>query len=656
MATLLWSVFRRVAPLIFPAQDAKETFKIAKRKWNLTIGRLSVYSINWHLPDPQPYVHAPLARSRNIRLLRVTCSSQGPPKQFISEMIEVLVDRPQVPYLAISYTWGEPSYVATIPCGATEEISVTQSVLNIMTTLLEEGETLPLWIDAICINQQDSTEKSHQVRLMKEVYESALQVVICLGEQTAESDMAMDLVYPLQTALADVLRDNAPNVADSIRKKCEPKYSAQHWTALGHLLRRQWFSRVWVVQEAAVGANPLFVCGNRAIDWDTLAYVCLKFFGHSVEVLVRLDDKEPNGNPAPPEGLVNMGIMHEARCVYQENEPETFQEALMGLYHFNASDLRDKVFALLGLAVDTDDPALFPDYESTTEEVYQRTASHLFIRDNSCMILHKAGIGFPRALSSLPSWVPDWSSGGNTCTFGSMERTAKYRAARSSVSNIRAGRDKNHLLIEGISVDVISRIGSIRTEAPFGGTSADVLRYNAETLDWVNEAEQLLNSLVDTMGPLYVTGETRDEAFWRTLIANTSSNPQHLPVPSSYREYYNSWRTVFSFLRDPEGPQEFPSQIQLEQASQFNSTCTNATGRRRFFMTQNGYVGLTSPGTQAGDVVCIFFGGVAPFIIRENAATRDEPGTWILVGEAYVHGLMQGEGMDKAEAGHFMLI
>jgi hypothetical protein len=78
------------------------------------------------------------------------------------------------------------------------------------------------------------------------------------------------------------------------------------------------------------------------------------------------------------------------------------------MYSYDATDPRDKVFALLGIATDTEDVILNPDYEVSVEEVYTRTAQYLLQRDESIIILHKAGVGNPRKYKDLPSWVPQW--------------------------------------------------------------------------------------------------------------------------------------------------------------------------------------------------------------------------------------------------------
>ena len=61
------------------------------------------------------------------------------------------------------------------------------------------------------------------------------------------------------------------------------------------------------------------------------------------------------------------------------------------------------------------------------------------------------------------------------------------------------------------------------------------------------------------------------------------------------------------------------------------------------FRTQTGYVGLSSHKVEDGDCVALFQGGSMPFVVREKGAG------WIIVGDAYVHGIMNGEAFDQSK-------
>ncbi|PVH80370.1 hypothetical protein DL98DRAFT_588477 [Cadophora sp. DSE1049] len=113
-------------------------------------------------------------------------------------------------------------------------------------------------------------------------------------------------------------------------------------------------------------------------------------------------------------GLVTMGMAWGVRCVRELAAPPAIYSLSLASLLVNcsvfleASDGRDKLFALLGMADDAEESNFQPDYEATTPEVYVKFAAGLLTRDHSSnMILHCAGIGFDRNIESLPSWVPD---------------------------------------------------------------------------------------------------------------------------------------------------------------------------------------------------------------------------------------------------------
>src|SRR5205809_985995 len=99
------------------------------------------------------------------------------------------------------------------------------------------------------INQQNLTEKNHQVRLMRIIYQNALQVVISLGKPTDDSALAMDFIETLRTAVRDLRQKKLLISEKAVLKRAGRPFRDPAWTALGKLFDRLWFTRIWVVQE-----------------------------------------------------------------------------------------------------------------------------------------------------------------------------------------------------------------------------------------------------------------------------------------------------------------------------------------------------------------------------------------------------------------------
>ena len=96
-------------------------------------------------------------------------------------------------YTALSYVWGNPS--DRVPFLLDDhQVLITRNVALALQSLQQDHEPFVLWIDAICINQNDLNEKSEQLLQVKGIYESASLVIVWLGPATTVTDLAMDML------------------------------------------------------------------------------------------------------------------------------------------------------------------------------------------------------------------------------------------------------------------------------------------------------------------------------------------------------------------------------------------------------------------------------------------------------------------------------
>ena len=384
-------------------------------------------------------------------------------------------------------------------------------------------------------------------------------------------------------------------------------------------------------------------------------------------MLFRIYEDDWNRIRDRPEGVLNVGVIHEARCVKQGNEPEMLQEALLGLHHFNATDPRDKVFAILGLVVDAEDEELQPDYDASVRDVHINTARHLFLRDSSILILHKAGIGSSGTLKDLPSWVPDWT-GPNEMCFGGTVRTSGYRAGLDISARVRPGPTKETLLLQGMAIDQIKDVGTTRPRAPSGGDDKVNVEFIQKASNWLLEVESVASKIPGQtnrarwpQAPYPPSSSTREsqtlyEAFWRTLIANACLGSPGSgficgPVLSEVGGYYQSYcKIALGLGRSIYDGQTISNATSVTQSNLFSRAHTSATEGRKFFVTQRGFMGLGNQAAEVGDLVVVLAGGVTPFVLR-----RDGVDLYRLVGEAYVHGLMEGKYLKAGWTEDFVL-
>ena len=208
-----------------------------------------------------------------------------------------------------------------------------------------EQETLILWVDCICINQDDENEKSIQVSRMADIYEHADGVWIWLGKESEDSCVGMDFVG----RIPELEREDMFSVKGS---------SAQQWSAFIALMRREWFRRRWVVQELAFAKEAYLLCGDSTVDWFD--------YCSAVEIYLRRADTIAALYDDAPEFKQQLMVLGDLRAsgagkmISVTNEfvrgtterLKTLEALVSELTMFEAGDPRDAVYALMTLAWD----------------------------------------------------------------------------------------------------------------------------------------------------------------------------------------------------------------------------------------------------------------------------------------------------------------
>jgi hypothetical protein len=231
------------------------------------------------------YSYKPL-RAGHVRLMRLLpCSAADDPIQchIFEYRLDYLGDGcGRIPsFDALSYAWGStrkpwcisvrdmdhPFDDSTIGSSPSTLLPVTASLYEALCRLREMrvlamqrySEVYSnrfLWVDAVCINQEDSDEKSHQVGRMAEIYAAAARVVVWLGQDNETNDARAAFSH-LQQAYMDAFM--APS------SQPPPPLPLAHKQAILAVFGREWFTRVWVLQETAAARFILLLCGSAAL-------------------------------------------------------------------------------------------------------------------------------------------------------------------------------------------------------------------------------------------------------------------------------------------------------------------------------------------------------------------------------------------------------
>ncbi|KAI6764093.1 hypothetical protein HG530_007882 [Fusarium avenaceum] len=308
-------------------------------------------------------------------------------------------------FTALSYTWGPPVFNGSIKCDGFVK-KITKSLEAAIRQFRQPHESIMMWIDQICINQEDNEEKAQQIPLMSRIYSLATSTVIWLGEASTGSASALRLLEQIISRLQFTFLN--PEFED-LERLGLPAADSNQWQYLCELLSRQWFTRVWIIQEAVLSLDDstYFSCGDSFIPWKTLADACmyLNSCGISRKLAERFSASLPSQAP-----------LGEAICNIENMKPggtiSSIFRILIDTRYAECWDPKDRIYGLLGICNDGDRAAIRVIHSSdyTAASLYQDVAAR-FIRGDDLspwMRLTQLLGAVEHESSDLPSWVPDW--------------------------------------------------------------------------------------------------------------------------------------------------------------------------------------------------------------------------------------------------------
>jgi hypothetical protein len=324
------------------------------------------------------YQYQSLQFNDSIRIL-ILHPSPNQSKPIVCTIQHIRLSDKTINYEALSYTWGDITQKEAIHFhDGSKDLLVGKTCHDALRNLRQTTTYRLLWIDAICINQKDPSERNHQVRMMDVVYNRASKVVVFLGEHTAGSRVLFE-----ELAAADKLM--------TLKKKCDrPPPSLTVVDELEKLWLRPWFKRVWVIQEVCAKPGVIFMCGSSTSSYPAMSHL---YCGYSHTKVTKfrwpyvLDWIEtPRQDFATPQ-LSLWHRLHESR------------ECL-------ATDPRDRVIAM---------KSLVKSGQSKLDHLieYTRSVEYCFIQVAK-FLLPVLGLRMLTAIRhkhdrDMPSWIPDWS-------------------------------------------------------------------------------------------------------------------------------------------------------------------------------------------------------------------------------------------------------
>ncbi|VUC27684.1 unnamed protein product [Clonostachys rosea] len=579
--------------------------------------------------------------NNEIRILDLFPSSSDDIKAELVGQTRVVPLSEDPEYEALSYVWGDGVNTSEITLDG-NPVTITEGLAAALRRIRLTTNKRTLWVDQICINQDDMEEKAMQVPLMGQIYTKTAQCLIWFGE--------IDEKFSVRTATSalDIIRfingcqenDAFPPELESEEAFEEP-IQALRSISTG---QNQWWQRVWTLQEAILPSKGLVLWGPLSIPWDV---VINAGFVHLRTYIPALN----NVTHAQRDILFSL-FSHTVGLQWAKEATHGPLDTAFRWNFRQASDPLDKVYGFLGLFP----PGTLKRVEECNYRLSPGTLYAMFTAD---LIQHQRSLQalalrrhevLPVTTPGIPRWALDMGVDyhgralniDNDCAAWYLMHTYRvYSASRDlevDMDSFNYDRETNALTLTGCMVDKVALAGlkpQPDSDEP-GSTALSIPGAIAKLREWYALAEEFYQGLEwpeDLAGPL-----AWPESFWRSLLANL-------------------------FLDEEYAPSRYATSRDLEWAENFMRTgaqtavCRSIFANmchRTMFLTEKGSLGFGPTDLAVGDEVWVLPGGKVPFILR--AESGNPQGFHTFVGPSYLDGIMTGEALDGTEFTEIRLV
>jgi hypothetical protein len=441
-----------------------------------------------------------------------------------------------------------------------------------------------------------------------------------------------------------------------------PRLTDPAWLYFDKIWRRARFDRVWVIQELVVSNVAVLYSHAYELAWDD--YDTALRCADELRVFYFL-----NAGVKPKLDLPRL------RQQWKRGASMSLAQLLMEFSRYSAADHRDKIYALVGLADRHDQDNIIPNYRLSESEVFFKTATTLLEKSGNLDVLSLVSLQSLTGTScDLPNWIPRFNLCHHIPMTSEWERQGrkppKFFAARQSSSHPEYS-PISELGLEGYVLDTIDALGSphiIRAQQ-MGSHLAAILD-GAIIIQLMATGESLTRQFGAT--GKYFTGQDMRDVFWQTMVGGCTEAEFHTirEEYQSIRRKYPLYRFLYAvrltqyrwvcvallayllaciLLREKLGRPK-PTDLRFfEHQSMVND--------RRMFRSRGGLLGLGPAVCRRGDRIALLRGGRVPLVLRPvgNTTSTSAP-RWVLVGDAYIHGVMYGEAFDEEKCERIWLI
>jgi hypothetical protein len=644
-------------------------------------------AITGHLPIRQPpqqqfisYEHRPFDDAKNeIRLLRVSKVVE-PSDTSVEPSLEVEIFHVPLAsasnYIAVSYAWGNPAPVRRLLCEG-REIHVPENTFRVLytithcaardsTQLYQKGDTLTLWIDALCINQKDVGEKNAQVPLMGRIYSQAKGAIGYVGSPSKGTDpngaihsMAWWANCPILKPPKDLTTDQSDPAFQTwlagAQKAGVGEPPASLAQDLTDLWSSEWFTRCWVTQEMVLPEKVvcMYGYGSNVCTWNLALLTMLIERAQNVETAQR--DAYKIGSTFDKQLLqkaIHVDAWRKMRDeVHTKDKKRDLISLLQRSRRTKATDQRDVIYSLFGLMEVAERAAIRVDYSPshTVSDVFMDVARYCISANHGPNLLVEAGLS-RSTIPHLPSWAPDWTN--MSCT---PLNTGIYNACSNLAKPFELLADGKRLNVTGLRVESVVHL-SVPVTYPHGVLDLPG-RDPATTPYSLNDILVAAAIACEPAHKVYPTYPLRHED-WSDVLRRTCAVDRHWSgrrLTSTDRHEFDACIAATGFGSDvfsaisPDGPTISTPTLDASSihanSLPYGIVVAEFQKGRVMGLLRGGLLACMPLETRVGDVVVVLFGGWVPYVLRPVG-----DGEFELVGHCYVHGIMDGEWVEAALA------
>ncbi|KAI7279597.1 hypothetical protein KC345_g5279 [Hortaea werneckii] len=541
----------------------------------------------------------------------------------------------------VSYAWGDAHACHQIIVNG-HGLLVSANCAQVLRRMRHPDRDRLLWIDAVCIRQDDHRERSWQVSMMADIYSSAQCNLIWLGEcpnivASAAATAIRSIMGQVQEEIKEMCRFHEAVVhaqyGVSKHSTC-PMHVDFDFSSLLQLFASPWFRRLWVVQEVALARQNICHYGDLPIPFKDIIRTARWLLHKQNHLQFRFWDKIGLGNAAMIWKYAD--TEHGTFGNKTTRAPATLFNLLDDLQSFEVHEPRDHVYGLLGLCrrlrkSSSPSSLLQVDYEKSIASVLRDGTLYAIRESRSLEVFNYISrrTADDWQDSDFPCWVPrwdrPWDMNHDPTRFEWHFRTCGSHQTPDQISNPSPTRPDT-LLAGGIVVGTITKVLATFNALASAHTYIEIVQRTITILSESGMGEEESESTVAV-----------------TLVAGTDHQGA-VVLHGDNLEAFRAWlgRLIAHQSFPPASRRRDDSDKQLQLAAEYDKACKAACTNRSLFVTVEGRLGLGPKVSDVEDAVAVLWGCVYAVVLRRLGESNE----FAVLGTAYVEGLMHGEATE----------